>query len=183
MINENLLFRDFALKCARAFGPCFYQREDNLENLPQLRIADTSYYEEKIKKAKAFKKPTKAEYNLYIAKEKEHLEAELKINKKRIDAYKLMLVNVKKWQPPTKDHVRFKEFMIEQLESSLNFDSCGYYETQLKKIKALTYKDYCNILKEGADNDIKHYAEEIEKEKAKTEKSNKWLTDLFDSLK
>ena len=180
--GKDVTFKDFALKCARAFGACVHQREDNIDDPPRLKIADTSYYEEKLKKAKAFKKPTKAEYNLYIAKETEYLEIELAKNKKRIADYKAMLVNVKNWQPPTKEHFRFKEFMIEQLESSLYADSYEYYERELKKLKRMTYKDYCDILKQDADCAVKSYTEEIEKEKARTEKTNKWLTDLFKSL-
>ena len=80
--GKDVTFKDFALKCARAFGACVHQREDNIDDPPRLKIADTSYYEEKLKKAKAFKKPTKAEYNLYIAKETEYLEIELAKNKK-----------------------------------------------------------------------------------------------------
>ena len=181
--GKDVTFKDFALKCARAFGACVHQREDNIDDPPRLKIADTSYYEEKLKKAKAFKKPTKAEYNLYIAKETEYLEIELAKNEKRIADYVAMLVNVKNWQPPTKEHFRFKEFMMEQLNGSIYADSSEYYEKELKKIKALTYKDYCDILKTDAENDILSYTDEIKKEKARTEKSNKWLTKLFESLK
>ena len=181
--GKDVTFKDFALKCARAFGACVHQREDNIDDPPRLKIADTSYYEEKLKKAKAFKKPKKAEYDLSISREIEYLEIELAKNKKRIADYKAMLVNVKNWVPPTKEHFRFKEFMIEQLESSLYADSYEYYERELERLKGMTYKDYCDILKQDADYTVKSYAEEIEKEKARTEKSNKWLTDLFKSLK
>jgi hypothetical protein len=171
--GKDVNFKDFALKCARAFGACVHQREDNIDDPPKLKKPDTAYYEDKLKKAKAFKKPTKAEY----------LEIELAKNKKRIADYVAMLVNVKNWQPPTKEHFRFKEFMMEQLNGSIYADSSEYYEKELKKIKALTYKDYCDILKTDAENDIKSYIDEIKKEKARTEKTNKWLTELFKSLK
>ena len=181
--GKDVTFKDFALKCARAFGACVHQREENIEDPPKLKKPDTSYYEDKLKKAKAFKKPTKAEYNLYIAKETEYLEIELAKNEKRIADYVAMLVNVKNWQPPTKEHFKFKEFMMEQLNGSIYADSSEYYEKELKKIKALTYKDYCDILKMDAENDILSYTDEIKKEKARTEKSNEWLTELFESLK
>ena len=181
--GKDVTFKDFALKCARAFGACMHQREDNIDDPPKLKKPDTAYYEDKLKKAKAFKKPTKAEYNLYIAKETEYLEIELAKNEKRLADYKAMLVNVKNWLPPTKEHFKFKEFMMEQLNGSIYADSSEYYEKELKKIKALTYKDYCDILKMDAENDILSYTDEIKKEKARTEKTNKWLTDLFKSLK
>ena len=181
--GKNVTFKDFALKCARAFGACVHQREDNIDDPPKLKKPDIAYYEDKLKKAKAFKKPTKAEYNLYIAKETEYLEIELAKNEKRLADYKAMLVNVKNWLPPTKEHFRFKEFMMEQLNGSIYADSSEYYVKELKRIKTLTYKDYCGILKTDAENDILSYIDEIKKEKARTEKSNKWLTELFKSLK
>ena len=181
--GKNVTFKDFALKCARAFGACVHQREDNIDDPPKLKKPDIAYYEDKLKKAKAFKKPTKAEYNLYIAKETEYLEIELAKNEKRLADYKAMLVNVKNWLPPTKEHFRFKEFMMEQLNGSIYADSSEYYVKELKRIKSLTYKDYCDILKTDAKNDIVSYIDEIKKEKARTEKSNKWLTELFKSLK
>ena len=99
--GKDVTFKDFALKCARAFGACVHQRDDDANDPPKLREPNTGYYEERLKKAKAFKKPTKAEYDLYISKEKADLEKRIEenrfkasINKKTPDIPTVMRMTV-----------------------------------------------------------------------------------------
>ena len=40
--GKDVTFKDFALKCARAFGACIHQREDNIDDLPKLKKHDTA---------------------------------------------------------------------------------------------------------------------------------------------
>ena len=181
--GKDVTFKDFALKCARAFGACLHQRDDDANDPPKLREPNTGYYEERLKKAKAFKKPTKAEYDLYISKEKADLEKRIEENKKLAADYVAMIKSAENWNPPTKEHVRFKEFMLEQLNSSLEFDCHPeYHEQELEKLKKFTYQAYCKMLKDDAARDARYYKEQITKEKTSVEKANKWLTDLFKSL-
>jgi len=81
--------------------------------------------------------------------------------------YEDMLSKVRKWKPPTPDHVDLKKFMIQQLEDSIEFDCFipempqrlsgeEYKEQQIKK--ALDDIDYHekNMLKKWIG-----YAKEI----------------------
>ena len=181
--GKNVTFKDFALKCSRAFGACVHQRDDDPNDPPKFREVDVKYYEDKIKSAKAFKKPTKAEYNEYLSKATKRIENQIKKNKKLAVDYTNLLNQAKAWNPPTKEHERFKEFMIEQLQTSLDHD-CGteYYERELESIKTITYTEYCKEVKDSSNRDIKYYTEAMEKEKNSVTNSNKWLTNLIESL-
>lgn len=182
--GKNITFEQFALKCARAFGACAHQRDEDMNKPPTLRKPDIEYYEEALKKAKEFKKPTKAEYDLYISKEKIDLENRIEQGKKLAIDYTAMMKLVKNWNPPTKEHDKFKQFMLEQLDSSLKFDCHPeHHELELAKLKRYTYQLYCKTLKYNATRDIRYYKEQIAKEKAGAKKTNKWLTELFKSLK
>src|SRR5262245_44461330 len=50
--NENVTFRDYILRCARAFGACIMQREDGMAEPPKHRIP-TPYYAEQLPEAQA----------------------------------------------------------------------------------------------------------------------------------
>lgn len=93
--------------------------------------------------------------------------------------YEQMLQKVKQWMPPTDEHCSLKDFMIEQLESSMNYD-CDVHPpihgSREEHIKFYSSPDY--LLRE-----IEHHREEYEKEVEYCNKKKQWVIDLINSLK
>lgn len=94
-----------------------------------------------------------------------------------------MIEKVKKWHPPTRDHIRLKDFALKQLNNSLDFDCSGsmrnYYLEE-------PVKDDLNEYKQGKIKrylkDIEYYSKYYREEIEEVEKANKWIDDLINSF-
>ena len=127
--GEDQSFEDFILNCARAMGACIMQRDDPMSEPPKKvepsdyhvkRIAETTEELERLKAMSTSEATEKARTEREAA-----LEEREEHDKKALDLlgrYRRMLSAVNKWKPPTTDHAGLKKFMIEQLETSINFD-------------------------------------------------------------
>jgi hypothetical protein len=181
--NKNDSFKSFVLSCARAFGPCMHQRDDDMRDKPKLRELDIKYHLDALEQAKNYKKPTKAEFEAYKKEKIEEAYASLKKDKELRERYTVMLEKAKNWTPPTPDHAGLKKFMIEQLESSLKWDChVVHRKNELIQWKAMEYSDYVEELNNDNKRSIEYHTEEIEKEKKNVEYSNRWITALYENL-
>jgi len=183
--GKDVSFKDFALSCARAFGACIHQRDDNANDKPKLREKDNndSYHIRRLNEAKKWIKPTNAEFDAYVVKQTAYYNEQIdKQNKLKI-RYENMLKQAKNWNPPSSEHEGLKRFMIEQLNNSMEFDcSFDYYEQELEKLKNLTYEEYVKDMRDSNKRDIKYHTEELKKDADRDDKANKWITDLYKSL-
>ena len=182
--GKNVSFRDFALKCARAFGACIEQRDDDANDKPKLiEKTKDNYHIKKLEEAKKWNKPTKAEFDDYVKKQiaycNEQNEKQLKLKA----SYQKMLDKVNDWNPPTKEHEGLKKFMISQLTESLDFD-CGndYYQRELNNIKQLTYNQYVKNMRASNKRDIEYHTNELKKDNERTDNRNAWISALYKSL-
>jgi hypothetical protein len=182
---------DFAKICARAFGACINQRDDSLEVPLEIPIPDTKYHDDSLKEAnKKFKK-----LKSYNDEQKFKFGEKLKIkeisyNKKKIkEVIKIraklekVLNWVNNWTPPTSDHHGLKKFMIEQINSTINFDgNPDYHESQLKAAIDKTSLDFYQKEYERAEWNVNYHKEEKEKEINRTNERANWIKSLIDSL-
>ena len=151
-IQNDISFEDYALGCARAFGACIEQRDDNAGDAPKLREADT-YYEEKLPKALAFlgylqslddvqqEEFGNEERDKEIARIRGKLDETQALNVK----YEQMVDKVKGWEPPTPNHVKLKDFMFKQIVDSIVFDcDTSYYTKALHRqhSKSSLFRDF-----------------------------------------
>jgi hypothetical protein len=183
--GKDITFKDFALRCARDFGACMHQRDENYDIKPKLREKDSndSYHIEKINEAKKWVKPTKAEFDAYVVEKTAYYNNQIDKQNKLKARYENILEQAKKWTPPTSEHKRLKEFMIEQLTQSMNFDCASdFNEQNLIEIKNLTYKKHIKDLQASNKRAIKYHTEQLEREDDNIDKANKWITDLYNSL-
>lgn len=179
----DVSFKTFALTCARAFGACMHQRDDKPDVLPQLVKPDISYHLEQLKRAKNIKKPTKKEYEQYKKEKIEMYKLNIEKNTSMVQRYEKMLEQVKKWEPPTSEHVGLKNFMIQQLESSISFDgSFDYYRDKVNESEQLTYNQYVIEVMDNKKRSIKYHKDGIEKEKQRAKQANDWIKKLYKSL-
>jgi hypothetical protein len=182
--GKNISFRDFALKCARAFGACIEQRDDNLNDKPKLiEKTKDNYNIRKLNEAKNWKKPTKAEFDTYVKKQTAFCNEKLDKQNKLKTSYQKMLDKANSWNPPTKEHEGLKKFMIEQLTGSLDFDcSNDYYERELEKLQHYTYKEYVKDMSDSNKRDIVYHTEQLKNDNERVDTRNEWISALYKSL-
>ena len=105
----------------------------------------------------------------------------MKENNDLAKKYKAMLRQVKAWQPPSTEHIEFKNFMISQIEQSIRFDcSNSYYidnPPQLLTGRKWLEKNIATALK-----DIDYHTNEYIKEVERANNRNLWLKQLRESL-
>jgi len=189
-IKDGISFETFVMDCARAFGACVTMRDDPKDK-PIPTFETSSYNQVQLKEAKKrlaeLKEMTpfdavqgaNAEYDLIIANAKKGIEVDLALK----EAYLSMLSEVRKWTPPTPDHVGLRDFMVEQIESSIKFDCNRTWHTKALNSKKLTGEEW--IAEEFAKTylNIDYHTGEQKKEEERVSGRNKWVDDLRRSLK
>ena len=183
----EISFRDFTLDCSRAFGALVYLRDQPNAPIPD-EILPSPYHEQELKNAR--RELRRAE-NMSLEEAEREVNQQyksdiLEFNKgKKTNAqtrinYESMLEQVRNWQPPTKDHVGLRDFMISQLEESIESDCGGsYYDEPPKK---QTGEEYRTSLIEYAQESIARHKDRFNKEVQDAKQGNEWLRALKDNL-
>jgi len=115
--------REFTLRCARAFGACVEQRDDDVNVFPKMPKLNTHHLDAEkrararfeelrmmtYEAAKALFDAETAEYEKKGAESRKRC-AELKLR------YMTMRAQVEAWTPPSPEHEGLKKFMLEQID-------------------------------------------------------------------
>lgn len=187
--NENFTFPEFAMRCARNFGALIMMRDEPLDAPIPEKFEPSDYEKNEYEKAKVAydnfianppsDEDLEKQYNEYVALEMERFaaaSADKDIKRRR---YNAMLLRVLKWHPPTPEHEGLKEFMIDQLHDSIDFD-CSEYQPVISDREGYIARNRSGeYLKEELDFYEKKWHDEIER----TNSRNKWLKELRESLK
>ncbi len=184
-LTDETTLAEFAMKCARAFGALVTMREDPLDAPIPESFEPSDYEREALQKAKARLKELRgmspaqadamaqAEYVSAIKRWQKSVDDNAKLRAR----YKRMLALVRKWKPPTPDHKGLKDFMIEQIESSMKFD-CYESAAPTKETGAAWLRMNIESAIRAVGNATKYSEEEIERARTRT----KWVKDLRISL-
>ena len=184
--KDDVSFREFALRCSRAFGALIELRDDPMDAEIPTEFKPSSYHKE------AFGKACKQFYGSMGIRNDEaerlanetyvsQLESNSKYTQEKKELavkYGRMLANVAKWQSPGEEHDNSRKFMISQLEESLNSD-CGYNSDAPRKITGAEYRE---MLVENAKRDMDYHKKEFAKEVTRAKGRTKWVQDLMGSL-
>lgn len=188
LVNDGQSFNDFVMRCARGMSPLISLRDCDLDGYIPETIEPTDYHAEELKKAKKklakLQAMTKAQRVAFGEKEKKkaidgikkYMEEGEEVNQ-RIQE---MIAKVEKWNPPTKEHVALKGFMLSQLKSSFQ---CAFEQ---RRLTALTTKTPLELYKEEMGNlkwNIEYHTDENQKEIKRAKFDTKWLQQLRKSLK
>ena len=188
-------FQQFAKQCMRAFGATIHMRDDDMDAEFQKRTPSDYYINEISKAKKSLKDAEKLSDKVIISIKKKELEKDKKyhiksIKKIKIDAKKMnkILKDIEAWQPPTSDHTGIKEFMIEQITTTIDFDcKTKYHDEGLAKIESELLKlNAKHIRKEmvaKAKKDLAYHTKQYNEDVERCNKSNKWVDDFISSLK
>lgn len=188
-IEKGITFQQFAMGCARAFGACVEMRDDPQAKAIPDEFKPSDYHVRALREANTelenLEKLTIEEVRehalLEYEKEFERITKEIDKDRKLMGQYKAMLKQVKAWQPPTSEHVGLKEFMVSQIEGSIDFDGMGDYYRKHPAI-LLSGSEWLVGEKAKARRDISYHTEEHQKEIDRTNGRNQWTKDLRESL-
>ena len=187
-------FKEYAVLCMRAFGATIHMRDDSLDTKYEPRLPSDYHkqsYEDLIQKLITTKKITPSEYvKEYTTKvtnrikESKALIVKLKKTKVVLDE---MLGKTLKYVPPTNEHIGIRDFMVKQLQETIEYDTdYVYYEEKIKSLeKSLINIDGEKLRQEEIDDTLKsidYHKVEYEKELKRVEESNKWVTEFLNSL-
>lgn len=178
-------FEDFVWSAARAMGALVMMRDEPTGAPIPERFEPSDYHIKRLREAKAESLRLRAmtEEEADAAAEREYGEAHARwlerqsANAAQRERYEAMAREVVAWKPPTGDHQGFKDFMLEQLASSIKFDC--YEPEEPEKRPGLVWQAE-GIAK--AERDIDYHAKEHQAEVARTESRNRWLAALRRSV-
>jgi hypothetical protein len=185
-IKEGISFRDFTLSCSKAFGALISMRDEPNDAPIPTEIKPSDYALKSLNVANAQLKKLN-EMSISVAEilcEKEYQDELKRIEKSEKEdselykKYEEMLDKVNKWTPPTSEHQGLKDFMIQQIESSIKHD-CRYKREKPTKIKA---SEWLANRKKQAMKDIEYYKKSYKEEVERCAEKTKWIQDLVKSL-
>lgn len=189
--KKDVTFNDYILRCARAFGACVGMREESMDKPLPKELKVSPYHKDELEKAevKLLELDSLTAIALEDEAEKEYkrelrsIKAGLKESNEKAKRYDDIMREVKMWIPPTEDHIGLKDFMISQIEDSNEYVNPDYYQEELDELKTVTGKQWYDKEIKQINRDIKYHTKEYRKELKRTADRNKWLKELWKSLK
>lgn len=180
-------FKDYAFQCARDFGALVMLRDDPITpDIPTLKVE--GYYLAEVKRSEKeverlsimTSKQIEAEFLKYKAREIKYHTKGIKDQEKTRKRYLKMLEEAKKFVAPTDEHVEYRDFLISQLEESLNWD-CGsnYHQEQLAKVKRKkSAKAWHREVLAAEKSGLKYARKSLKEETDRVKSRNDWLNQL-----
>jgi len=175
-------FEQFVLHCSRAMGAFIMQRDDSSSDLPQKREV-SGYYLKNIEKAKvefevvsfSTEKELRGAYEDYLnatfASNTKRKEEKLALRNR----YQDRLEEIRAWHcGPTLQSL--KNFMVEQIESSISFD-CSPYTIDVEP-----YQDWLSSRLESAKRGMTYAHESYAKEVQRVQEQNIYTEAIYKSL-
>ncbi len=189
-VKYGISFSVFAMNCARAFGACATLRDEEGggQHIPE-KFEPSDYHSKELLKSLEKLNSLRAmlPHDCEEAAESEYIKSEegrvkrLAENSAQIESYRNMLESVRFWSVPTDNHVKLKEFMIEQLESSIKFDDMSDYYN--KPTEKLTGQKWLEREIESTIKSINYHEDGNKKEIERAEERTAWVSALRESLK
>jgi len=186
-IKDGITFRQFALNCARAFGALVTMRDEpNDAPIPESfqpsdyhikRIAEIEKELNDLRTLTDSEAEARArlEYDEELKRYEKALEEAFELKEKYLD----MLKQVKAWQEPTPEHKEYKNFMIKQIEESIDFDcDTEYYTTPKLKSGGVWLSERLA----GLVKDLEYHKEKNLKEVERATGRTEWVNALRSSL-
>jgi len=196
-IEEGISFKDFVLTCATAF---YGGRDGNTILRKEADSSNLEYYRKEVDDAqKKLKDIEDASDEMLINTEITRAKNQIKYYKNNIlkikalrKKYDKMLKEVKAWIVPSPDHQYFKEFMVDQIKQSIEYDCDLKYtvksikdnEKIVKNLKGKKkFKKFRKELLEGAKRTLSYYTGRLQEAQENYDIANKWISGIHESMK
>lgn len=186
IIEKGATFEEYAWRCARAFGACMQMRDDCLDTPIPSEFHVNEYYigrleSDKRKLASLMKmSPNEAavaarrEYDETVARNYEYRENAARNR----SAYAEMKDAVERWEPPSRDHVGLKDFMLQQIDESTKWGIDGYQE----QLPSLDPMEWLGGKIREAKEDVDYSRKRLDEETDRVNRGNEWLRLLRESI-
>lgn len=183
--DRSPTFREYALLCARAFGACIMQRDEAMSEPPKHR-EEAAFYQENVDRD-----ARELDRFLSLSEEDQWAEmravadrdrkgrSELRQRRHALRArYEAALAEVLAWVPPTAEHEKFRDFMADQLKTSVDFDCSDSEYCDPDRVTVVSPATHLEHLKARLDYSIKYRDEERER----CNQANAWIDALYAAL-
>lgn len=169
--GQDVSLADFAANCARAFGAFVHQRDSSSNVLTYPPKPDTSYYARSLAEAKEelrrwqslSEEERYAEWSDYFNERTVEMHESLAKSSELRARYQNMLAKVHAVDVPSKLQ-NFKDFMIEQLDTSIKYD-CGSDDNFTKNYyQPVDYSTWVDAMNERVLKNVACYEEELRNE-------------------
>jgi hypothetical protein len=186
-IADGISFPTFALQCARAFGALVMMRDDPSDAPIPEQFAPSNYHANALIDLQATMvrldgmsheqaaEAATADYNHACEYRKARIAEKEALRTK----YEAMLAQVQAWPVPTPDHVGLKDFMVTQIEQSIEWDCKVYPEEAPRQFSGAEWLS--NQIAETRRL-IAYHEKEDREERERTATRNAWVKALRDSL-
>jgi len=186
-IAKGITFEQYIWSCARAFGALVMMREERSDAPIPQRFEPSDYNANKLAALRAERERIVSMTNVQADEEATRLYADAKrVHEERVQAkrdlraaYLTMRARASAWEPPSEDHRGLKDFMVEQIDLSIDGDCSEKYMTVPS---LLTGSEWRHERLTQIDHDIQYHHDENAKEVARTETRNVWLLALRASV-
>lgn len=192
--GETKTFQDFAKQCMRAFGATIHMRDENMDKEYEPRTP-SDYHTKELEKLKKRLEivNTYSDDNL-IELKKTELEKDLEYHNKRIHEIKesklkleTFLESSVKYNAPTPEHQGIKDFMIDQIKKTIDFDcSTKYHDEKVFKISTQLSDLNANVIRfemiKNIQKDIDYHVKEQNAEVKRCAEYNQWVEAFLSSL-
>jgi len=184
-VTDETTLADFALSCARAFGALIELRDEPMD-APIPDVFEVSqYHRESLARAEAKLRkletttPEKADALLRSEYEAalKHYEKSAAENRAQRAMYERLLAKVQVWVAPTESHVGLKDFMIQQLQTTIEHDC---YEPTPPKLQ--TAKEWLAESLKSARWSVDYHRKGWADDQARAAERTAWIRDLRKSL-
>lgn len=192
--GETKTFQEFAKQCMRAFGATIHMINESMDKEYEPRTPSDYHIKaieeakERLKQAETLTDAELIEMRIKKLEEskKYHLEsiAKTKTVRAKLEEF---LAQAIEFKAPTPEHEGLRKFMIEQLQSTIDFDGkTDYHDKALVEIqmelKNIDAKQIRFLMIAYAHTDITYHLKNHEEELKRCADANAWVETLLDSL-
>jgi len=182
--ERDVHLREFALRCARAFGAAVHMRDEPLDAPPR-PPEPRQYLREQLDRAKAdrarFESMTLAQAKVLRGAEIEERERQRRLAREHSallrSRYEALRGEVEAWRPPTAEHAGLKKLMLDQIEAC-RID----YEDDYEPPAPMPVKEWLAWHRRYAQEETARAEAALEKEKDHLRRQRAWFDKLYASL-
>ena len=180
-------FEGFALTAARAFGALIEMRDTDLDAAIPDEFTPSPYHSDRLAEAhrrlEEARELTVADCTAMAEADYERWQTETKASAAETAArrarYEAMRERALAWHPPTDEHTGLRDFMVQQLEESIDFD-CTTYKSTPPTLNGREWRDRA-IAK--AVRDIDYHTKELEADRKRAAERTAWVRALRESFR
>lgn len=176
-------FKDFALQCARAFGACIEMRDEHQDVPIPDEFKPDDYHTQRYEESKAemvrlmslTPAECEAERDAEFEQVQKSHEKYVQTRQAENNRIKAMLLQVHAWEPPSRDHIELKKFMVDQLESSI-------VKVHFDGPTKVGVEDWLHGKVASANRSMGYHQKRVASEVERIQQRNLWVKQLRESL-